>query len=151
MSNSKTSKRSKQNSKRSKQSSKTSKRSIGSILVVELLSIVNQIKIYHWQTSKYSTHKALDFLFEELNNKIDELIETYIGKYDRFRLPDNTTIKLNNFNNNSQIIKELKICNKKLQILRDKYLAKSEDSDISNILDEIFGTLNKTVYLLTLN
>ena len=127
------------------------KMNIGSLLVIELLSIVNKIKIYHWQTFKYSTHKALDFLFDELNNKIDELIETYIGKYDRFILPNNVTLKLNNLNNNPlQIIEEIQICNNNLLAIRDKHLSKSKDSDISNILDEIFGIFNKTIYLLTL-
>ena len=128
------------------------KKKLGSEIVIKLLSIHNQIKIYHWQTSKYSTHKALDFLFDELNNKIDQLVETYIGKYTRFNLQNNAVIQLKNLNNNTQqIIKDIQNCNKTLLKLRDKHLAKSEDSDISNILDEIFGIFNKTVYLLTLH
>ena len=35
-------------------------REIGTDVAIKLLELKNQIKILHWQTTKYSEHKTLD-------------------------------------------------------------------------------------------
>ena len=38
-----------------------------------LLHLLNVVKIYHWKTLSYPTHKATDGLYEELNGTIDQI------------------------------------------------------------------------------
>ena len=42
-------------------------------LVLCLLELLLSVKFYHWRTSSYSTHKATDELYGDLNDNIDEL------------------------------------------------------------------------------
>ena len=43
------------------------------------MALLNQIKLYHWATTDYVIHKALDDLYEELSQKVDRLVEAYLG------------------------------------------------------------------------
>lgn len=48
-------------------------------LVSELLSILNQIKIYHWKTKDYAAHMALDILYDSFTDNVDKVVEAYLG------------------------------------------------------------------------
>lgn len=43
------------------------------------LELLNTIKIYHWSTLSYPTHKATDELHTKLSELVDSFIEIYIG------------------------------------------------------------------------
>lgn len=43
------------------------------------IELLNTIKIYHWSTLSYPTHKATDELHEKLSALVDSFIEIYIG------------------------------------------------------------------------
>ena len=43
------------------------------------LELLNTIKIYHWSTLSYPTHKATDELHGKLSDLVDSFIEIYIG------------------------------------------------------------------------
>jgi DNA-binding ferritin-like protein len=63
-----------------------------------MLTIRNQIKIYHWQTMSFSRHTATDELVEKLDANIDKFVEVYIGKYGRPNFTAKTgTIRIRNF------------------------------------------------------
>ena len=50
--------------------------------------MLNVVKIYHWKTFSYATHKATDELYEELNENIDKFVEVLLGKCkERANLP----------------------------------------------------------------
>ena len=40
-----------------------------------LLQLQNQVRICHWQTDKYSVHKATDKLYNNLDSTIDTFVE----------------------------------------------------------------------------
>ena len=65
-----------------------SKTRLISQIALELLTLTNQIKIFHWQTKGYAEHKALDKLFDILNSQNDRWVETAMGKYGRIHLSD---------------------------------------------------------------
>lgn len=52
----------------------------GGDLVASMLTIRNQIKLYHWQTHRFSRHKATDDLVSSLDENIDKFVEIYMGK-----------------------------------------------------------------------
>jgi|TARA_B110000046_G_C13010071_1_gene406271 hypothetical protein len=126
--------------------------SIGTEITIKLLELKNQIKIIHWQTTDYSEHKPLDKLFNILGVHIDKWVETFMGKYGRIVLSkkgEMLTLK-NKKPGVDSTISYLADSIKALRNLRDAFFSKSEDSDISSILDDIFADLNRTRYLLSL-
>ena len=49
------------------------------------LELLNTIKVYHWSTLSYPTHKATDELYIKLTELVDSFIEIYIGHCSRGR------------------------------------------------------------------
>ena len=113
--------------------------------IFDLMEIQNQIKIYHWQTKMYGKHKALDELFDELVDKVDEIAEIGMGKYDRVDATG-ITFTFKNFSD-ADLNGTISTC---INICIDLKLDSSNDSDILNLRDELLGKLNQTKYLLTL-
>ena len=40
-----------------------------------MLTLRNQVKIYHWETMQFSRHKSTDDLLEKLDDSIDKFVE----------------------------------------------------------------------------
>jgi DNA-binding ferritin-like protein len=51
-------------------------REIASVFLEMLL----MVKLFHWKTTSYATHKATDELYTKLNANIDSFIEILLGK-----------------------------------------------------------------------
>ena len=127
---------------------------IGTQVTLELLTLRNQIKVIHWQTKGYAEHKALDKLFDLLNRQNDRWVETFMGKYGRVHFDQDNQIVLRNIDQLAKpdgVVNYLKDWIQRLNKIRDQYFNRSIDSDLSNIFDEIFGDINRTCYLLSLN
>lgn len=119
-------------------------------IVNMMMTLYDQVKIYHWQTMHFPRHEAAGKLIESLDDLIDSFVETYMGKYGRPKLTGRSaTIHLRNFQD-KQAPALLKEAIDWLSNELPKKL-KKEDTDLLNIRDEIVGTLNKTLYLFTLN
>jgi len=113
-----------------------------------MLTLRNQVKIYHWETMQFSRHKSTDDLLEKLDDSIDKFVEVYIGKYGRPKLTTKTgTIRLRNFSDEEgpQLLKQA------IEWLSTRLptLLSSKDTDLLNIRDEIVADLNQTLYLFT--
>ena len=113
-----------------------------------MLTLRNQIKIYHWETMSFSRHKATDQLVEKLDDAIDTFVEVYIGKYGRPNLTARTgRIQLRNYKDEeaATLLKE------GVDWMSEKLpkLLKPSDTDLLNIRDEILGHLNQTIYLFS--
>jgi hypothetical protein len=125
-------------------------KNIGSIATT-LLDVLNQLKIYHWQTTSYARHIASDELIGELTSSIDKIVEIMQGKKNTRLVisSSNDTIKLQNQNDEyiTELLKEFK---NYLILVFPKYLT-PKDTDILNIRDDLLGNVNKTLYLFTLN
>lgn len=121
-------------------------------IIILCLEILNTVKLYHWKTLKYSEHKATDELYGELNDKIDEFIETFIGKTGkRINLTNIKNIRLIDFNDVDDFKKLIEKSKKYLiGMSNSSNFSSSENTDLLNIRDEILGILNKFTYLLTL-
>lgn len=106
-----------------------------------------QIHIFHLQTKSFAEHKALDAFYNEIVELLDEFAETYQGRFGRIKLPKNSTSIENYAAGRSE--KELKIFVKASEAM--KKILGEKPSDLQNILDEIIGLTNKTLYLLSLS
>jgi hypothetical protein len=118
----------------------------GGDIVSELLTIRNQIKLYHWQTGSFARHKATDDLTAALDTNIDTFVEVYMGKYGRPKVTK--SLKLHNFSESAAktfVSKQTKFLS---SVLPRKL--KTTDTDLLNIRDEILADVNKVLYLFTL-
>ena len=103
------------------------------------------VKLFHWKTHNFSTHKATDELYASLNEHMDSFIETLLGQNgDRINLMNKKTINLVDLN--STVILKKKVEQFKHYLTNITTLS----SDLLNIRDEILGDMNKFLYLLTL-
>ena len=114
-----------------------------------LLTLRNQLKLYHWQTKSYARHKAVDKILGELDTHIDSFVEIYIGKYGRPKLTAaQATVKLHNLTDAGAT----SLCKSAVTYLQ-KQLVKgltAADSDLINIRDEMMGEMHQLLYLFTL-
>lgn len=115
-------------------------------MILFMLTLRNQVKVYHWETLSYPRHKATDELVDNLDKNIDKFVEVYIGKYGRPKL-GKSSIKIHDFHD-KEGPKLLQTAIKVLIHELPKKL-KSTDTDLLNIRDEIVADLNQTLYLFT--
>ena len=118
----------------------------GGDIVTHLLTIRNQIKLYHWQTKRFARHTATDALTTALDTNIDAFVESYMGRYGRPKVSG--SIKLHNFSESAAkafVAKETKYLER---VLPTKI--RKSDTDLLNLRDTILGDLNKVLYLFTL-
>ena len=116
--------------------------------IKNLLTILNQIKIYHWQTKSYAQHQALGGAYDALSALIDQFIEVYMGKYGRIEAKGgSTTVDLFNMD---QLPVNGFVDNAVDYLVGIEIPDKESDTDLMNIRDEMLAELNKLKYLLTL-
>ena len=122
-------------------------------IVIKFLSILNIVKIYHWKTHSYATHKATDELYSKLNDDIDKFVEVLLGKIgNRVDLTKVKAIPIRDFTSLEQMKKEIGNFKSFLVGLdSNKVMNIMSNSDLYNIRDEILGDLNQFLYLSTFN
>ena len=120
-------------------------------ITIVFLEMLMMVKLFHWKTHSYATHKATDELYEELNENIDKFIEVLLGKTgSRIDLMNNKTIKLIDLNSPEQLKSKIMAFKGYFVGLdNNKTLSIMSNSDLYNIRDEILGNLNQFLYLLT--
>jgi len=122
-------------------------------IVVKFLSVLNIVKIYHWKTHSYASHKATDELYSKLNDDIDHFVEVLLGKIgNRVDLTKVKSIPVRDFTSLEQMKKEVASFKTYLVGLdSNKVMNIMSNSDLYNIRDEILGDLNQFLYLSTFN
>jgi hypothetical protein len=118
--------------------------------VRKMFELTTIIKLYHWKTEYYASHKATDGLLKILNEIVDRYVETLLGKTAyKLKMQDYSNIPIKNLENNQQLEKYIKeIIEFLLEI--HTHLNLEKDVDLLNLRDEIIGDLNRFLYLLRL-
>jgi hypothetical protein len=119
-------------------------------IITNLLTIQNQMRVFHWQTQKkpgsFAQHEAFGKAYEELDPLVDDFIEVYQGKNGALMGKQGFTVKLVNLSDDAEAF-----IDEAIQYFRE-YLPKSLDSnvdtDLLNIRDEMMAILNQTKYRL---
>ncbi len=115
-----------------------------------MMTLRDQIKLYHWQTMNYPRHIATNDLVTKLDANIDQFVEVYIGRYGRPKLGGKTaSIHLRN-HSDKEATKMIQDAVHWLEHELPKKL-KRTDTELFNIRDTILQDLNQTLYLFTLN
>jgi hypothetical protein len=101
------------------------------------------IKMYHWNTTSYSRHKATDEFGEKLIGLIDKFVEVFIGRYKIKPSPCDIVIFKQYMTDSGS---------ENLLIQAKDYLEKIQlkDSDLLTIRDELLAEVNQTLYLYQL-
>jgi DNA-binding ferritin-like protein len=120
-------------------------------ITVIFLEILLMVKLYHWKTTSYATHKATDELYSKLNENIDSFIEVLLGKSGaRTDLMGHKNIRLVDLSSAESLKREVDTFKGYLVGLNDsKAMKLMSNTDLYNIRDTILGDLNQFLYLLT--
>lgn len=120
-------------------------------ITVVFLEMLLMVKLFHWKTTSYATHKATDDLYTKLNANIDEFIEVLLGKTGlRIDLMDKKNIRLVDLTSTESLKREIEGFKGYLVSLNDNATMKRmSNTDLYNIRDTILGDMNQFLYLLT--
>ena len=120
-------------------------------ITVVFFQMLLMVKLFHWKTMSYATHKATDDLYSKLNENMDSFIEILLGKSgSRIDLMSNKTIKLVDLTSSESFKREINVFKNYLVNLNDnKALKQMSNTDLFNIRDTILGDLNQLLYLLS--
>jgi hypothetical protein len=146
--------RNRSNSSMTRKNRKYSSSSIAAFqkqITIVFLEMLMMVKLFHWKTHSYATHKATDELYEKLNENIDHFIEVLLGKTgSRIDLMGQKSISLIDLNSQEKLkAKIMSLKNYFVGLDNNKALSTMSNSDLFNIRDEILGNLNQFLYLLT--
>jgi DNA-binding ferritin-like protein len=120
-------------------------------IVIKFLEVLNIVKLYHWKTFSYATHKATDEFHQKIEENIDTFVETLLGRHgDRINLSKVKCISIKEFNSIKDFKREITDFSKYLTALNSTPLFKDpSSSDLLTIRDEILKDVNQFLYLLT--
>jgi DNA-binding ferritin-like protein len=120
-------------------------------ITMTFLEMLLMIKLYHWKTYSYATHKATDELYSKLNENMDHFIEVLLGKSgQRIDLIRQKSIPLIDLSSPEALKKEIYSFKGYLASLNDnEAMLEMTNTDLLNIRDEILGDLNQFLYLLS--
>jgi hypothetical protein len=126
-------------------------------VMLTLLTILNQVKLYHWQTLSHPRHKATDELYGDLSDLIDKFIEVLMGRLiienknlkNRILLGNKNKMTLDEYTDNDayQLINNIKSyfeSEELNEILKN-------NTELANIRDEMLAAVNKVSYLFSLS
>jgi len=139
------------NTRKNRYSNSSTLASFQKEITVVFLEILLMIKLYHWKTTSYATHKATDELYTKLNANIDNFIEVLLGKSGtRTDLMGHKNIRLVDLSSLETLKREVDNFKSYLVGLNDnKAMKLMSNTDLYNIRDTILGDLNQFLYLLT--
>jgi hypothetical protein len=117
-------------------------------ITVVFLEILLMIKLFHWKTYSYATHKATDELYTKLNGNIDTFIEVLLGKTGvRSDLTGRKNIRLVDLTSSESLKREIEAFKGYLVSLNSNKAMKSmSNTDLFNIRDTILGDMNQFLY-----
>jgi len=117
--------------------------------IKNLLTLLNQLKIYHWQTTSYAQHQAFGGAYEALDGLIDRFIEAYMGRYDRIYTTEGGSVNINLFD--LEALEPAAFLKNVRRYLEELEVPSSSDTDLLNLRDEMLAEVDKLSYLLTLD
>lgn len=120
-------------------------------ITVIFLETLLMIKLFHWKTHSYATHKATDEFYTKFNQNMDRFIEVLLGKTNsRINLMNKHHISLFDFNSVEGLKKKIDEFKYYLVNLDNNiFMNKMKNGDLFTIRDEILADLNQLLYLLT--
>jgi uncharacterized protein YgfB (UPF0149 family) len=93
----------------------------------------------HLRSAKYGKHVALQEFYEEMPDKVDALIEGWMGANGK---------KIGAFQNvlSSSNMNTLKYLQELKRVCKDGYMLMGENEELKGLLDDIVNQINSTLY-----
>ena len=113
-------------------------------LLCEMLEVSAQAKVFHWQTSSFAEHEALEYFYEKFNPLMDNFIEAYQGCYGRMMVGCDMEVKPYTMDAPMTLMVSFKE-----YISGEARMFVMGNSALVNILDEIKAITEQTIYKLT--
>ena len=137
--------------RRSKKGGKGPLDSFEKEITLVFFQILLMIKLYHWKTYSYATHKATDDLNAKLHKNVDSFVEVLLGKRgDRVNLTHKKHLSIKDYKSVGEFKRELEKFKSYLVGLDNCVALKTmSNSDLYNIRDEMLANINQFLYLLT--
>jgi hypothetical protein len=111
----------------------------------KMLEARDCLHLIHWNTTSYAEHKALGKFYDGWLDLVDSFIETYQGRYQR--IGGDLKIEVSSDYVATEYLTELR---RFIQMDAPTIIAPTLDADLSNILADMLGLVNHTLYMLTL-
>lgn len=136
---------------RSNRSKSTTRRLFENEVTMKFMEMLVMVKLFHWKTRSYATHKSTDSVFDALHEHTDKFIEILLGKTgNRIDLTKQKTIELIDLDSQEKLKKKVEQFKSYLVNLTSNPTIKSmSNTDLLNVRDEILGDMNQFLYLLS--
>jgi DNA-binding ferritin-like protein len=131
--------------------SKSSSAGFEKEVTIKFFEMILMVKLFHWKTHSYATHKATDKLYDVLNDNMDKFMEVLLGKTGiRIDLMNHKSITLNDLDSQEKLKQKVEEFKRYLvSLTNNKAISSMNDTDLLNIRDEILGDMNQFLYLLS--
>lgn len=119
-------------------------------ILLNFLSIRDQLHIFHWTTDSGSKHNALGAAYEVFLYQFDKYMEVFLGKHPELKVTIFANMKAEieyvKFSNDDfrEFISNVLVFIQTLPIM-------SDDSDLAAIRDDMMSNFSKLMYLMTLD
>lgn len=121
-------------------------------LVEKLLCFRTQIKVFHWQTSSYAQHKALDKLTGALDSLGDKLVEVSIGhSHTKPRVSQDCVDLINLPDEGAGSVPEDYVRKVIHPFLVSLLRAPETAESMKPVVEELLAEVDRTLYLLDLH
>ena len=111
--------------------------------IEELFGTLQQATVASWRkhlrTAKYAKHEALDEFYKELPEKVDALIEGYMGAHGKKITKFENILTSSNMNTLKYLQELKKVCKQGYDLL-------DENEELEGLLDDIVNLINSTLY-----
>lgn len=117
-------------------------------MIATLLHSQSQVHIFHWQTksqSSFSEHKALQEYYEGIDGLVDNIVESYQGKYEI--ITGYKTIKTVDYKSTEQVISYFKELDENIEKNRTSVKESYIQNQIDGVQELIYSTLYKLRFL----
>lgn len=110
-------------------------------LICKVFTTRNLLHFAHWNTKSFSSHMALGDLYDSIVDDVDDIVETYQGKFGLIKDLYTEKAELP-----SDICKHVK---DEVNWVEDNRMFISKgDSAIENLIDNLVGHYHRTIYKL---
>ena len=93
----------------------------------------------HLRSAKYGKHEALDEFYKEMPEKVDALIEAWMGAYGKKVGAFQNVLSSSNLNTLKYLQELKKVCKQGYELLGD-------NDELKSLLDDIVNLINSTLY-----
>jgi DNA-binding ferritin-like protein len=93
----------------------------------------------HLRSAKYSKHMALDEFYKEMPEKVDDLIEAWMGAYGKKVSGFTNVLSSSNMNTLKYLVELKRVCKEGRSLMND-------NDELNSLLDDIINLINSTLY-----